>query len=98
METPPRDELPTKNEIIVQETKVIVPPDSGAGELLVPIIKPSKGISAFSVLRWVFDALWLIGWGTGGGFLLTAHWYIAVPMLLLAPLPLTYDVYKSVKK
>jgi len=49
-------------------------------------------------LKMVFSTVWLLGWGFGAGALLTTHWYISVPMFLVAALPISYDIYMRVRK
>lgn len=54
--------------------------------------------SCFIVMKVVIDTLWFAGWTFGGVMLVATHWFIAVPMWMLAPLPASYHLYLHLKK
>lgn len=50
------------------------------------------------VLKIIFSVVWLLGWGFGAGALLQSHWYISIPMFIVAAIPGVYDTYKVYKE
>ena len=45
-------------------------------------------------LKLIFTLVWQLGWAIGAGLLLSSHWYIAVPMFLVALIPTGYNAYR----
>jgi hypothetical protein len=89
-------ERETKEDIVVQEIQVILPPDSDP----TPVMKPKSKV--FTVLKWFFGVVWLLAWAGWGIYFIAEseswfRWYIGLPMCALSPWWLIYDIW-SLKK
>lgn len=47
-----------------------------------------------TTLKILFDIGWLVFLGIIGAMLVATHWWISMVLWILAPAPMSYDIYK----